>query len=152
MEFSDATKRYWRDEDFKDLEKVESIKDLFTIAERIIERMPKPFVQVCGPITTGGLGSTEANLKVFNETVIKLQNKGLTVFDQMPYESTMQRLQDELVAKGDYLHNILTDFYYPLFNSGFISAFYFIPGWESSFGAKKEHEKAQELKIPIVYL
>ncbi len=152
MQFSEATTRYWRDEDFKDLEKVKSIKDLFFIAERIIDRMPKPFVQVCGPITTGGLGSTEANLKVFNETVIKLQNQGLNVFDQMPYESTMQRLQDELVEKGDYLHNILTDFYFPLFNSGLISAFYFIPGWESSFGAKKEHEKAKELNIPIVYL
>lgn len=152
MEYSEATTKYWTEQDFKDLEGVKSNKDLFVIAERIIERMPKPFVQVCGPITTGGLGSTQANLEVFNETIKKLQSQGLNVFDQMPYESTMQRLQDELNNKGDYLHNILTDFYFPLFNSGFITAFYFIPGWESSFGAKKEHEKAKELDIPIVYL
>jgi hypothetical protein len=149
MQINEITKRYWEEKDFQDLEKAQSVKDLFTIAERITERMPKPFVQVCGPISTGGLGSIESNLKVFDEVILSLQNTGLNVFDQRPFEATMQRLEEQ---KGAYLKDILTDFYFPLFNSGKISAFYFIPKWETSFGATKEHEKAKELGIPIIYL
>ena len=69
MEFSEITKQYWTKEDWENLEKVESTGDLYVIAQNIISKMPKPFVQVCGPIATGGLGSIEANLNTFNETI-----------------------------------------------------------------------------------
>ncbi len=152
MELSEITKQYWTKEDWENLEKVESVGDLYIIAQSIISRMPKPFVQVCGPIATGGLGSIEANLNAFNETIKKLQNEGLTVFDQMPFEEPMQKLKTKIASKGEYLSDILTGFYYPIFKSGMISAFYFMPNWRTSFGAKCEHEKAKELGIKIVYL
>ena len=90
MEFSEVTKKYWKDEDWDNLEKAESMVDMHIIAERIINRMPKPIVQVCGPIANGGLGSFEANLNAFNETIKSLQQQGLNVFDQMPFEIPMQ--------------------------------------------------------------
>jgi len=70
----------------------------------------------------------------------------------MPFEEPMQKLKTKLTSKGEYLSNILTDFYYPIFESGLISTFYFMPGWQTSFGAKCEHKKAKELGIKIVYL
>ncbi|MCM2339106.1 MAG: DUF4406 domain-containing protein [Burkholderiales bacterium] len=152
MEISEITKQYWTKEDWENLEKVESAGDLYIIAQDVISRMPKPFVQVCGPIATGGLGSLDANLNLFNETIKELQNEGLSVFDQMPFEDSMQRLKKKITSKSEVVTTILTDFYYPIFESGLISAFYFIPGWETSFGAKCEHEKAKELGIKIVYL
>lgn len=152
MEFSEITKKYWTKEDWENLEKVESVGDLYIIAQSIISRMPKPFVQVCGPVATGGLGSIELNLNIFNETIKKLQKQELVVFDQMPFEESMQRLKNKSDSKGEIIDSILKDFYYPIFESGFVSAFYFMPNWESSFGAKCEHQKAQELGIKIVYL
>lgn len=152
MEFSEITKQFWTKEDWENLEKIESVKDLYFIAMGVINRMPRPIVQVCGPIATGGLGSIEANLDVFNETIKKLQKDGINVFDQMPFEEPMQKLKTKLSSKGKYMNSILTDFYYPIFESGLVSTFYFMPGWQTSFGAKCEHEKAKELGIKIVYL
>jgi hypothetical protein len=151
MEFSKKTKEYWEEKDWEDLKKAESIKDLYLIAERIINRMPKPMVQVCGPIATGGLGSIEANLNAFNETIIDLQNKGVNVFDQMPFEDPMQKLKTKMSTE-ECVNSILNDFYLPIFNIGHISSFYFMPGWESSNGANWEHERAKELGIEIIYL
>lgn len=152
MEFSEITKQYWTKEDWENLEKVESVGDLYIIAQNIISKMPKPFVQVCGPIATGGLGSIEANLNTFNETIKRLQSQGLNVFDQMPFEEPMQKLKKKMVSREEALNIFLTDFYYPIFESGQVSAFYFMPGWQTSFGAKCEHEKIKELGIKIVYL
>jgi len=44
MEFSEITKQYWMKEDWENLEKVESVQDLYIIAQNIISKMPKPFV------------------------------------------------------------------------------------------------------------
>lgn len=149
---SEITKQYWEKEDWDKLEEAESIKDLYFIASKIINRIPKPFIQVCGPIATGGLGSVEKNLNAFNKVIKKLQNEGLVVFDQMPFEEPMQKLKVKLAPGKEYFNSILTDFYCPIFESGFISAFYFMSNWQTSFGAKWEHEKAKELGIKIVYL
>jgi hypothetical protein len=152
MEISEITKKYWTKEDWENLEKVESVGDLYIIAQNIISKMPKPFVQICGPIATGGLGSFEANLNAFNNTIKGLQKQGLNVFDQMPFEGSMQKLKNNVISKSEIVNSILTDFYYPIFRSGYVSAFYFMPNWQTSFGAKCEHEKVKELGIEIVYL
>ena len=69
MEISKITLSYWTEKDHADLEKAESAKDMYVVAERIYDRMPDDIVQVCGPIATGGLGSLEANLHAFNEEI-----------------------------------------------------------------------------------
>ncbi|MDO8659545.1 MAG: DUF4406 domain-containing protein [Candidatus Parcubacteria bacterium] len=151
MEFSEITKRYWEEKDWQDLEKAESISDLYKIAEKIIDRMEKPLMQVCGPIATGGLGSIEANLNIFNKTIIQLQEKKLNIFDQTPFEKPMRKLKEKLAPDG-YLESILTDFYMPILKSGMVSSLFFLPNWESSYGAKWEHEKAKEFGLEIIYL
>jgi len=151
MELSEATKKYWEEKDWQDLEKVQSFKELYVIAERVMKRMPQPMIQVCGPIATGGLGSIETNLHAFNETIKKLQADGFTIFDQMPYEDTMQRLKANY-SETNHHKGIFEDFYWPVFHSGLVSAFYFMPNWQTSKGATMEHEKAKELGAKIVYL
>lgn len=151
MEISKITQSYWTEQDNEEVKIATDFKSLFVIANRILHRMPEPIVQVCGPIGTGGLGSVDANLNAFNIVIHELQSQGLNVFDQMPFEWPMQAIKFNLDA-SIYPEAILTDFYLPLFESGLITALYFMKGWESSKGANWEHAKALELGIKIIYL
>lgn len=151
MELSKTTRKYWADIDFSDLEKSNNIKDLYLIAERIIDRMPKPISSVCGPIGTGGVGSVEGNLEIFNKNIIELQDRGINVFDQMPFEQKMQKFKISL-GEEYCRKSIVDDFYTKIFESGFDSNFYFIKNWESSKGACWEHDMAKRLGIKINYL
>ena len=150
MEFSETTKKYWTEQDFKDLEKCGNPTELLAIAMRVIGRMPKENLgQVCGPITSGGKGNFVDNMALFNETIKRLHSDGHNVFDQMPFEDPMQSLKTKPDGKSE---NILIDFYQPIFKSGYIKKLYFMPDWESSKGARWEHDLANELGIEIVYL
>ncbi len=153
MEISLVTKKYWNEEDWADLDKAEFIVDLFYIAERVLKRIPNPVAQVCGPISTGGVGSLEANLNIFNQTIKNLQDKGLHIFDQMPFEEKMKEIKEKIIKSNqEYSQEIIHDFYEPLFSLGMIKTFYFIPGWESSTGANMEHNLALKYNIEIKYL
>lgn len=142
---------YWQKEDLEELKVVVSYSALSPIAERILKRMPPPISQVCGPISTGGLGSIEQNMKCFEETIVRLSDLGLTVFNQIPFQSSMSRI---LATKNsnDYDHSLLTDFYLPLFESGLVHTLYFLPDWQSSTGASWEHEQTKRLGLKIIYL
>lgn len=150
-EINIITKQYWSDEDFLRLTNANSIKEVFLVASDIISRMPENIGQVCGPISSGGKGSIEENLKELNAVIGKLQEDGLHIFDQMPFEETIHRIVNNTEYNQKY-EDILSDFYEPLFMSGRITTLYFIPGWESSRGANWEHNKAEELGISIVIL
>lgn len=145
------TSKYWTEEDLQAVKDAKDFKELYIIAQRVLERMPQPIVQICGPIGTGGLGTVEANLEAFDKTIRSLQEKGLNVFDQMPFEWPMQVLKMKL-DQSAYPHEILSDFYEPIFNSGLVKEFYFMSDWQSSKGATWEHKKAQDLGIKINYL
>lgn len=129
----------------------QSFAQLAEIALEVIGAMPRPIGQVCGPISTGGRGTIEANLQAFREAINWLTGRGEIVFDQMPFESHIFRIID-----GGYNtrvnNQLLNDFYGPIFTSGMVTTFFFIPGWESSHGATWEHEEAQEHRHRIVYL
>lgn len=150
MELSKETLKYWKEKDFADLGKAESIRDLYVIADRIIDRMPKPIIQVCGPLSTGGK-SIEENLHFFNESIKKLQSDNLCVFDQMPFEPLMHRMILQF-SKDKYMEDILIDFYLPIFESKKIGKLCFLSGWQLSHGASWEHEQAERLGLSIEYL
>ncbi len=63
----------------------------------------------------------------------------------------MARVKDK-VPTGEYATMLLTDFYQPLFETGLIKILYFLPDWQSSVGARWEHDQALKLGIEIVYL
>lgn len=140
---------YWKDDHYKELEKVKTFKEMLKIAFDILESMPKPITQVCGPISTGGKGSIEENLKMFPKAAEWLSRKGYNVFSQTPFESPIERVKHNY---SGYPYALLEEFYQPIFESKMINTFAFLPGWQLSTGAKWEHEQAEKLGIKILYL
>ncbi len=111
-----------------------------------------PLAMVCGPISTGGLGDIDANLARFEFVVTSLFAAGYPIFSQIPYEKTLHRIRAERVKGKEYDMSLLTEFYLPLFESGMVGIKYFIPGWESSRGARWERDQATRLGIAVVDL
>ena len=141
---------YWTPFNIYDLMEATTFEGLFSIAHSILLRMPQPISMVCGPITSGGTGTKEGNIKVFKKTIKELSDKNINIFSQMPFEKPMWAIQKTDYYRGGY--HILEAFYLPIFESGLVKKFFFIRGWESSMGAKWEHEQAKRLGIEIVYL
>lgn len=142
---------YWQPTDWQSLAAASSFDDCAAIALAILGRMPQPIGEVCGPISTGGRGSVEENLKAFDQTINRLLQEGKNIFDQVPFERPMFALlsSGKETRESDRL---LTAFYLPIFESSLISTLYFMPDWQSSHGATWEHEQAKRLGMEIVYL
>ncbi len=122
---------------------------------RISLAIGKGLDMVCGPISSGGLGSIEKNIERFNEAIDTLLTNGYSVFSQMPYEDKIWSIRDmaeEDIKNGAYDQNLLEDFYGPVFRSGLVKRKHFIPDWQSSIGACWEHNLATETGTDISYL
>ena len=141
--------KYWTLEDIQALDDAKTYNDLLVIALRILGKMPEFIIQMCGPISTGGKGTVEANIAEFDKAIYHFTNQGENVFDQMPFEVPMQRIKKDV--KG-YDKRILNEFYLPIFKSGKIKKLIFLPDWKSSKGARWEHRQAKKLGIEIVHL
>lgn len=137
-------------EDFIDIEDAQTFEDLFAIAVRIIGRLPKPVGICSGPITSGGEGSIEKNIAKLQTEIRRLQMGGHCVFNQMPFEDSMQRIKNSPYYKAG--NHLLETFYLPLFRDGHIQIVYFLPDWQSSYGATWEHDRAKECGLEFVYL
>ncbi len=139
---------FYTDIDIGSMDKSSTFEELSRIAIEIIKRMPQPLGMVSGPISHGGAGSVELNLRIFKETIQPLLDNGIFIFDQVPFEKHMRRIcQNPEYYKGD--SQLLNAFYLPVFESGLIRTMYFIPGWESSSGAKWEREQVIRLGMNI---
>lgn len=141
---------YWQDHHFAKLNGLNDFAEMFALALNILDTIPSPITQICGPITTGAL-TLEENVLVFKQTITALAQQGHTVFNQMPFQNAMERICKKLEVQG-YPMEILDEFYLPLFESGKIRILYFIPGWEQSTGARWEHEQGKRLGLTIKYL
>jgi hypothetical protein len=135
----------------------QSLHELSVIALGELKKFKHDIHLVCGPITTGGRGSIEENLRVFDAVVTWLLEAGLPIFSQLPYEDQIftlrQRWQAEDTARvGQYHEAILHNFYAPLIQSGRINRPWFIKGWQSSTGATWERQQFTDLKVKIVDL
>ena len=137
---------YWNSKEHKALHKAKGFSDLLPIALTVIDRMPDPVAMVSGPVSTGGKDSIEANLHLLSAAISLLYDKGISVFDQTPFDDIMQDMKQSWNKKG-YCMPLLEDFYKPILESGKIQTVYFLPGWKSSFGAKWEYKQCQKLGI-----
>jgi hypothetical protein len=141
----------------RECEKTQNFAELLAVALRELKKFTGGSEIVCGPISTGGRGSIEENLKVFTCMIAALRFKERDVFDQMPYEGQIfnfrQRwIKEDSRREGTYYTEILSEFYLPLFTSGLIRAAWFLPGWQSSDGASWEHDRLTEFGVEIYYL
>jgi len=143
---------YMTESDRNALRLVDNFQDLAEIAIGVLERMKAnghEIVQICGPYSTGGLGSMELNGARFKKAREAAEAHGYVVFDQMPFEEAIKRIAKKYnLPDGHYCWDILHVFYRLIFESGHIIKFLFIPGWESSTGARWEREEALRLGIP----
>ncbi|PIR88239.1 MAG: hypothetical protein COU10_00220 [Candidatus Harrisonbacteria bacterium CG10_big_fil_rev_8_21_14_0_10_45_28] len=143
--------QYWTEKETAVLDQAEEYKDLLAGAMPVINRMPTPIAQVCGPLTSGGSGSMEENMAVMQSAIDKLRSDGKNIFNQLPFEKPMQRLRNKL-EPGKYSTRLLADFYLPIFNSGKITTLYFLSNWETSTGTRWEREQGEKLGLEIVDL
>lgn len=135
------------------LEKAETFEEMEQIALEVLKSMKQPIGQVCGPITTGGHGSIEKNLEEIDNTIRKLNREQKNIFNQIPFEKPLQKIKEKIDLPPEEKNlKLLNGLYLPIFKSGLVKTLYFMPNWESSHGARWEHEKAKELGIDIVYL
>jgi len=146
--------RHWRCVDVVDLEKASTFEDLALIAIRVLKRASfaspgRRVVEVCGPISTGGLGSIEANMEHFTNAVSAVIDSGVQVFSQVPFEAKIAVLRARWYKDGNsgYCMPILEDFYRKVFESGLVTEFWFLPGWQNSTGSKWEMKEAHRLGI-----
>lgn len=130
-----------------------TFEELAALAVDHIKQLGPGSAIVCGPLSTGGRGSSAENARVFGATIEAL-GRDHKVFNQIPYEGTLGTLRKQWEEAGNtgYCMPILEIFYDALFNSGMISTAYFIPGWESSFGAQWEHDHMKKNGVEIIYL
>lgn len=129
-----------------------SFDELASIALTEVHKFPDGAELVCGPITTGGLGSVELNLTAFRASIKRLLEEGRPIFDQMPYEDQIFSLTAKWKRNNpdrarEYHQPVLNGFYLPLITSGRIIGGNFMPGWETSQGARWERALMHKLGI-----
>ncbi len=144
-------RRYWTEHDWRRRDEAISYKELTDIAFSILYRMPQPVGMVCGPISTGGAGSIEENMRILQAYVDILIEKGLNIFDQLPFEEPMLRILKNR-NKESYDYNLLEEFHYPIFKSGLIRNLFFIPLWHTSIGTNWEYEHGQRFGMERLYM
>ena len=142
---------YWTLPDLYAIDNAQSYKRLTPIALGILRRMPQPIAQVCGPISTGGLGCRIQNERLFARCVAKLRAEGLNPFNQMPLQIGFNRLVTEWQQTngGGYCWPIMEEVYWPIFVSGLIKTTFFLPGWETSTGTRWERRTVKDLGIEV---
>ena len=131
--------RFWRSETINALETVGSFFKMSEIALDVLNRMAdtgKEIHQICGPMSTGGLGNRARNMELFGHAIDIGEENGWLVFNQLPFQASMERLSKH--SKEKYCNNILTDFYLPIFEVKIPRRTPFLPRWISSYGANWE--------------
>lgn len=140
-------RKYWTQADYEKLAAAQTYQDLFLTAKGVLERMRQPVGQVCGPITTGGTLMRE-NLERLEAMIVGLQEHGLELFDQVPFQIKI----NEIRKPDEGEEKLLNEFYLPLFENHLVQTLYFLPDWETSAGARWEHEAGKRLGMHMVYL
>jgi len=128
----------------------ETFADLVPHGIKALKQFPCGAEMVCGPISTGGTGSSKSNIRVMILAITELTRRGHPIFNQMPFEGDMGRLQVKWRKENPdkpYCMPILTEFYQPLFDTKLIRKGNFLPGWESSYGASWERAQFEERGI-----
>lgn len=165
IEEKEQTNNHWTQQEIELVTRVESYKELYGICRNVLLRIPTTngIGLVSGPISTGGLGSIQLNLQRFDNVIKMLRERGTVLFDQMPFEGVIKRLNDTIKKEKGYsekhhVREILDELYWPLMSEKnsdgktLITTLYRIPGWVSSIGAKQETEWAYRLHYEIVNL
>jgi hypothetical protein len=140
---------YWDEMRLKELDAADSFRQLGQIALRVLRSFPEKthgnIFEVCGPISTGGLGCITKNTMVLNYSIHALRRLGYFVFDQTPMRSALSRLfasWSQSPQNSGYCQPILDEVFLPIFESGLIGTLTFLPDWKTSTGSIWEYQQA----------
>ncbi len=142
---------HWTDEEREALKATSTFEGTAEVAIAILVRMKglgHPIVQICGPMSTGGLGNLERNMIRFQQAIDIATERGLTVFNQIPFQEAIIRICKFEEGPREYDWDILEIFYRRIFESGHISKTLFLSDWQSSTGATWERNLVTRLGIP----
>lgn len=132
--------------------KAETFEELADIAIDMLNEIHTSgdiIIQICGPISTGGLGDIKKNINRFKKSIEIARKKGLKVFDQTPFEESIARLSHKYKQVDGYCIDILEIFYRRIFESKLVDKVLFLPDWQSSKGARWEREVTAGLGMMI---
>ena len=131
----------------------EKIKDsLLQLSSKAISEISsssRVTIQFCGPISSGGFGNVEENLRSLSSIIKSTKSAGIPGFNQLAYERQFDAI---LGPYHGYDYPLLEYFYGTILSSGVISALIFLPLWDSSVGSRWEHDYANSLGIPVFYI
>ncbi len=137
---------HWTELEIRVLEGITSFHEMIPVGVTILHKMreadDRPIFQICGPMSTGGAGSLELNMRRFILAQKVARENGLYVFDQTPFQDAMIRLSQPWVDRKEYCTEILHIFYRGIFKTKILKGLVFLPGWESSVGTRWEREEA----------
>ncbi len=143
---------HWTEKEVNILKGISTLEELAEIAISIVTRMSvtgKEIVQICGPMSTGGLGNLRDNMMRFSLAINKATENGIMVFDQTPFQNKIIQICSFKEGQGKYNYEILEIFYRKIFESGHVHRVLFLPGWEGSVGASWERELTIKLGLIV---
>lgn len=115
---------------------------------RVKKEAGRPLVQVCGPISTGGLGCRTRNIERLRLAMYGCMHQGLPIFNQLMFEDMVARFSPGH-GHESYDWKILEEFYRSVMYSYLIGTLYFLPSWQTSKGATYERALGEELRLTI---
>lgn len=149
--------RYYTRTHASALRRATTYEHLYAVGSQVLAGMQarygdgKTVVLICGPMTTGGLGDLERNMRLFRSAINVFYGHRYATTDEVPFSQIPCQDGIKTVSKFDptapYDERILTDFYRRLFQLQIIKRFYFLRGWQGSRGACAEMRYAKELSI-----
>lgn len=128
-----------------------SFDALAKIALGSLDRMRQEhpiIIQICGPMSTGGLGNLEANMARFDRAIQIAEARGVSVFNQVHFQEAIIRIC-EWKPGEPYPIGLLEDFYGQIFAAGHIDKGVFLPNWRTSIGSRWEWKRFRKLQIPV---
>jgi hypothetical protein len=143
---------HWTELEIEALKEAHTFEDAANIAICILGRMTSTrsqVIQICGPMSSGGLGSLSKNMERFELAIERAKLHGLVVFNQIPFQEAIIRLSDFQEGAEGYNTSILEVFYRKIFESGHIHKALFLEDWESSIGARWERDVVSRMDISV---
>lgn len=142
---------YWR-EVAQDLGQINSLNYAAAVIRHVLGKMKKDgrsIVQICGPMTTGGLGNMEDNVLRLKRAIVVAEERGILVFNQTHLQEAISRIAEETklpVGSSGYYSEIIQPFYGVVFGSG-VREGWFLPGWEDSNGCVLERQMLRNFDL-----
>ncbi len=145
--------RHYTENHLAEIKKAKTYDELAVVGIKVLKSMPQPIGMVCGPVTSGGVGNVKENIRRLKYAMHKLTQEGKIIFNQAQFEDAMREFLTTYGKTKEESNLILLEgFYKRVFESGLLKILYFMPDWQSSFGATWEREQGKRLGLEIIDL